>query len=158
MPSIDPSAFIAPTATVLFDVTVGARASLWYGVVARGDTERIVVGEDTNIQDLSVLHADPGMPCLIGNQVSVGHRAIIHGATVEDGALIGMGATVLNRAVIGAGSVVAAGALVPEGMVVEAGTLVVGSPARLVRRVDGELARRRDATWRHYVELAGRHR
>ena len=158
MPSIDPSAFIAPTATVLFDVTVGARASLWYGVVARGDTERIVVGEDTNIQDLSVLHADPGMPCLIGNQVSVGHRAIIHGATVEDGALIGMGATVLNRAVIGAGAVVAAGALVPEGMVVEAGTLVVGSPARLVRRVDGELARRRDATWRHYVELAGRHR
>ena len=158
MPHIDPSAFIAPNATVLFDVTVGARSSLWYGVVARGDTERIVVGADSNIQDLTVLHADPGVPCLIGNRVSVGHRAIIHGATIGDGALIGMGAIVLNRAIVGEGAVVGSGALVPEVMVIDPGTLVVGSPARMVRPVDDELARRRDATWPHYVELAGKHR
>ncbi len=158
MPTIDPTAFIAPNATVLFDVTVGPRSSIWYGVVVRGDTERIVVGADCNIQDLSVLHADPGVPCIIGDRVSVGHRAIVHGATVGDGALIGMGAIVLNGAVIGPGAVVAAGALVPEGRVIEPEMLVVGSPARVVRRVAGELARRREATWRHYAELAGKHR
>lgn len=158
MPHVHPTAFIAPTATVLFDVTIGPRSSLWYGVVARGDTERIVVGADCNVQDLSVLHADPGVPCVLGDRVSVGHRAIIHGATVGEGALIGMGAIVLNRAVIGPGAVVAAGALVPEGMVVEPEMLVVGSPARVARRVDPDLAARRDATWRHYAELAGRHR
>ncbi len=158
MPHVDPTAFIAPTATVLFDVTVGPRASLWYGVVARGDTEKIVVGAECNIQDLSVLHADPGQPCILGERVSVGHRAIVHGATVGAGALIGMGAIVLNGAVIGPGAVVGAGALVPEGMVVEPEMLVVGTPARVVRRVEGELARRRDATWRHYVELAEKQR
>lgn len=158
MPHIDPSAFIAPGATVVFDVTVGPRSSLWYGVVARGDTDRIVVGADTNIQDLSVLHCDEGVPCLLGDRVSVGHRAVVHGATVGDGALIGMGAIVLNGAMVGPGAVVGAGALVPEGMMIEADTLVVGSPARVVRRVDAALAARRDATWRHYVDLAGRHR
>jgi carbonic anhydrase/acetyltransferase-like protein (isoleucine patch superfamily) len=157
MPHVHPSAFISPTATVLFDVTVGPRSSLWYGVVARGDTDRIVIGADCNIQDLTVLHCDAGAPCLLGDRVSVGHRAIVHGATVGDGALIGMGAIVLSGAVIGAGAVVGAGALVPEGMVVAADTLVVGSPARVVRPVDPALARRRDATWPHYVELARRH-
>lgn len=157
-PIIAPSAFIAPNATVLFDVTIGARTSIWYNVVIRGDAERIVIGDECNIQDLTMIHADSGLPCIIGNRVSVGHRAILHGCTVGEGALIGMGAIVLNGAVIGAGAVVAAGALVTEGTVVEPDTLVVGAPARVVRPVEGELAARRDATWRHYVEQAERHR
>jgi carbonic anhydrase/acetyltransferase-like protein (isoleucine patch superfamily) len=157
-PVIAPSAFIAPNATVLFDVTIGERTSIWYNVVIRGDADRIVIGNECNIQDLAMIHADAGVPCLIGNRVSVGHRAIVHGCTVGEGALIGMGAIILNGAVIGAGAVIAAGALVTEGMVVEPDTLVVGSPARVKRRVDGELAARRDATWRHYLEQADRHR
>lgn len=158
MPRIHPTAFIAPNATVRFDVTIGPDASVWYGVVIRGDAERVVLGAECNIQDLSVLHADPGFPCILGDRVSVGHRAIVHGAVVGEGALIGMGAVVLNGAVIGPGAVVAAGALVPEGMEVPAGMLAVGMPARVVRPVDGELAARRDATAGHYVAQARRHR
>jgi carbonic anhydrase/acetyltransferase-like protein (isoleucine patch superfamily) len=123
----------------------------------RGDADRIVIGNECNIQDLTMVHVDTGVPCLLGNRVSVGHSAIVHGCTVGDGALIGMGAIVLNGAVIGAGAVVGAGALVPEGMIVEPDTLVVGSPARVVRRVDAALAERREATWRHYIVQAGRH-
>jgi carbonic anhydrase/acetyltransferase-like protein (isoleucine patch superfamily) len=158
MTTIAPSAFIAPNATVLGDVTIGADASIWYGSVVRGDLEAITIGEGSNIQDLSVLHADPGLPCRIGRHVGVGHRAILHGCEVEDGCLIGMGSIVLNGAVIGAGSVVAAGALVPEGMRVPPGSLVMGVPGRIVRTVDAELAARASATCRRYVELARRHR
>jgi carbonic anhydrase/acetyltransferase-like protein (isoleucine patch superfamily) len=157
MPTIDPSAWIAPNATVLFDVTIGARCSIWYQTVIRGDADRVVIGEDTNIQDLSVVHVDEGVPCLIGARVSVGHRAILHGCTIGDGALIGMGAIVLTGAVVGPGAVVGAGALIREGQVVEPDTLVVGSPARRVRAVDAALAARREATWRHYVAQRERH-
>ena len=99
--SINPTAFIASTATVLGDVSIGARSSVWFGSVIRGDTERIVIGDETNVQDASVIHADPGLPCQIGNRVTLGHAAIVHGATVQDDVMIGIRATVLNGAVIG---------------------------------------------------------
>jgi carbonic anhydrase/acetyltransferase-like protein (isoleucine patch superfamily) len=151
-PVIAQSAWIAPTATVIGDVQIGANASVWYGAVIRGDADRIVIGARSNIQDLSVVHVDVGMPCIIGDEVTVGHRAIIHACTLADGAMIGMGAIVLNGAVVCNGAVVGAGALVPEGFIVPAGTLVVGSPCRVVRPVDDALSSRVQATWRHYVD------
>lgn len=158
MPQIAETAFIAPTATVIFDVTVGERSSIWYGTVIRGDADQVRIGADTNIQDLSVVHVDDGVPCMIGDRVSVGHGAIIHGCTLEDDSLIGMGAIVLNHAVVGRGAVVGAGAVVPEGFVVPPNMLAVGVPCRLVREVDAELADRRTATWQHYVAMQVRHR
>ncbi len=155
---IDPTSWIAPNATVLGDVTLGARASIWYGCVVRGDTDKIQIGAETNIQDLTMVHVDEGVPCTIGARVGVGHRAILHGCTVEDECLIGMGAVILNRAVIGTGSVVAAGAVVPEGMIVPPGSLVMGVPGRVVRKVDDVLRGRITGTWKHYVEEAGKHR
>src|SRR5919109_1492486 len=106
---IDPTAWIAPNATVLGDVTLGARASIWYGCVVRGDTDKIRIGAETNIQDLTMVHVDEGVPCTIGERVGVGHRAILHGCTVEDECLIGMGSILLNDVWIGAGSVGPAG-------------------------------------------------
>lgn len=114
-PKVDAEVFVAPTASVVGDVTLHAGASVWYGAVLRGDVERISVGADSNVQDNCTLHADPGFPVTVGERVSIGHNAVVHGATVEDDCLIGMGATVLNGAVIGAGSLVAAQALVPQG-------------------------------------------
>ena len=157
MTKISDSAWIAPTATVLGDVTIGARSSIWYGTVIRGDADIVTIGEDCNIQDLSMVHVDTGVPCTIGNRVSIGHRAIIHGCTLGDGVLVGMGAVILNGAIVGEGAVVAAGALVPEGVEVAPGKLVVGMPARVVRAVDDELAARREATWQHYVAQSRRH-
>jgi carbonic anhydrase/acetyltransferase-like protein (isoleucine patch superfamily) len=156
-PTIAPTAWVAPGATVIGAVELGAESSVWYGCVLRGDNDRIVVGPGSNIQDLTTIHVDAGVPCLIGARVSVGHRAILHGCTVMDGALIGMGAIILNGAVIEPGAVVAAGALVPEGRVIEAGMLAMGSPARPTRAVDEALAGRRDGTWSHYVTQARRH-
>ena len=157
-PTIDPTAWVAPNATLLGDVTLGARASIWYGCVVRGDTDRITIGAETNIQDLTMVHVDEGVPCIVGNDVTVGHRAILHGCIIEDECLIGMGAVLLNRAVIGTGSVVAAGAVVPEGMVVPPGSLVMGVPGKVVRPVDAELKKRIESTWRHYVEQSRLHR
>ena len=153
-----PSYWIAPNATVLGDVTLGAESSIWYGCVVRGDTARIVIGAQTNIQDLTMVHVDEGVRCTIGARVGVGHRAILHGCTVEDECLIGMGAVVLNRAVIGTGSVVAAGTVVPEGMIVPPGSLVMGVPGRVIRPVDEVLRARITETWRHYVTEAAKHR
>jgi len=155
---IDPSAFIAPGACVLGDVTLGPRVSVWYGAVLRGDMDRIVVGEATNIQDGTIVHVDAGRPALIGARVGVGHRAILHGCTVEDECLIGMGSVLLNGVVIGLGSMVAAGAVVREGMTVPPGSLVMGVPARVARPVDDELRARIRETWQHYVGEAQRHR
>jgi carbonic anhydrase/acetyltransferase-like protein (isoleucine patch superfamily) len=137
-PEIDPEAFVAPTACVIGDVVLCAGASVWYGAVVRGDTERISVGASANVQDNATLHADPGFPVTVGERVSIGHNAVVHGATVGDDCLIGMGATVLNGAVIGAGSLVAAQALVPQGMVVPPGSLVAGVPARVKRELTAE--------------------
>ena len=135
---IDPTAFIHPLAFVCGDVTLGAHASVWPFAVIRADSDRIVVGADTNVQDGAVLHTDPGLVCSLGARVVVGHRAIVHGATVEDDVLVGMGAIVLNRAVIGAGSIVAAGALVTEGTTIPPNSLVVGAPGRVVRSTTDE--------------------
>jgi carbonic anhydrase/acetyltransferase-like protein (isoleucine patch superfamily) len=132
---IDPSAFIAPGAVVVGDVTIGAEASVWFGAVARGDIQAIVIGPRTSVQDGCVLHVDTDFPCLLGAGITLGHGAIIHGATVEDNALIGIGATVLNGAHIGEGSIIAAGALVPPGMIVPPGSMVMGVPGRVVRAV-----------------------
>src|SRR5580704_11848647 len=126
---IDPTAFIAQGAIVLGDVVIGGGSSVWYNSVLRGDTDRITIGAETNIQDLSMIHADPGVQCVVGNRVTVGHRVILHGCLVEDDCLIGMGAVLLNGARIGSGSVIGAGALVLENTDVPAGSLVLGFPA-----------------------------
>ena len=156
--NIHATAWIAPGAVVLGDVALGERASVWYGSVLRGDNDRIVIGAETNLQDGTIVHVDEGVPCIVGRRVGVGHRALLHGCTVEDECLIGMASTILNRAVIGTGSVVAAGALVPEGMQVPSGSLVMGVPGRVVRPVDAPLRERIEMTWRHYVAQMERHR
>lgn len=143
---------------MLGDVTLRARSSVWYGAVLRGDVDAIVLGEASNLQDGTIVHVDSGLPARIGARVGVGHRAILHGCTVEDDCLIGMGSVLLNGVHIGTGSVVAAGAVVPEGTHVPPGSLVVGVPARVTRRVDEGLRERIEDTWRHYVEEAKRHR
>jgi carbonic anhydrase/acetyltransferase-like protein (isoleucine patch superfamily) len=158
VPSLGAGAWVAPSADVLGDVTIGPDASVWYQCVLRGDIARIVVGEGTNIQDLTMVHVDVDRPCRIGASVGVGHRAVLHGCDVEDGCLIGMGAVVLSHAVIGSGSVVAAGAVVPEGMRVPPGQLVVGIPARVVRPVDDGLRDRIRSTVEHYRALKELHR
>ena len=158
MPSIHPTAFIASTAAVMGDVTLGEDASVWYGAVLRGDMAAIVIGSQSNIQDGTIVHVDEGVPCSIGRRVGVGHRVILHGCTVEDDCLVAMGSILLNGALIGSGSVVAAGALVPEGMRVPPGSLVMGVPGRIVRSVDPALSDRVAATWRHYVEEARAHK
>jgi carbonic anhydrase/acetyltransferase-like protein (isoleucine patch superfamily) len=155
---IHPTAFIAPTAAVMGDVTIGEDASVWYGAVLRGDMAPIVIGAQTNIQDGTIVHVDDGVPCTVGRRVGVGHRVILHGCTVGDECLIAMGSVLLNGVTIGAGSVVAAGAVLPEGMQVPPGSLVMGVPGRIVRPVDQALAKRVAATWAHYVEEARDHR
>jgi carbonic anhydrase/acetyltransferase-like protein (isoleucine patch superfamily) len=157
-PVIHPTAFIASTAAVMGDVTVGANASVWYGAVLRGDMAPIVIGAHSNIQDGSVVHVDEEIPCHVGQRVGVGHRVILHGCTIEDDCLIAMGSVLLNGVIIGSGSVVAAGAVVPEGMRVPPKSLVMGVPGRIVRPVDHALAERAAATWRHYVEEAKAHK
>ena len=143
---------------MLGDVTLAARVSVWYGAVLRGDTAPIRVGEASNVQDGSIIHVDEGLPATIGARVGIGHRAVLHGCTVEDECLIGMGSILLNDVWIGTGSVVAAGAVVPEGMEVPPGSLVVGVPGRVVRPVDATLQQRIRGTWEHYVAEAERHR
>lgn len=133
VPQVAASAWVAPTATLIGRVSVGEGASIWYGVVVRGDREQITVGARSNLQDNVVCHADPGSPLTVGEGVTVGHAAILHGCTVHAGSLVGMGATVLNDAVIGAGSMVAAAALVTEGVHVPPGSLVAGVPGKVRR-------------------------
>lgn len=157
-PRVDVEAFVAPTASVIGDVTLGAGASVWYGAVVRGDVETITVGARANVQDNVTLHADPGFPVTIGERVSIGHNAVVHGATVEDDCLIGMGATVLNGAVIGAGSLVAAQALVPQGMVVPAGSLVAGVPAKVRRELSAEEREGVTLNGTLYADLAQAHK
>lgn len=154
----DDFAFIAAGAIVLGDVQLGRDVSVWYNTVIRGDTERIVIGDESNIQDLSMVHADPGVPCIVGRRVTVGHRVILHGCTVEDECMIGMGAILLNRVRVGRGSIVGAGAVLTEGTEVPPGSLVLGLPGKVVRAVDDDGLRRIDHAWRHYVAQAAIHR
>lgn len=132
-PSLSEGAWAAPSADLIGDVRLGARASVWFGAVIRADNTPIIIGADSNVQDGAVGHSDPGAPLTIGAGVTVGHQAILHGCTVRDGALIGMGARILNGAVIGERSLVGAGALVTEGKIFEPQMLIVGSPARAIR-------------------------
>ena len=155
---IDPTAFIHETAVVIGDVHLGARASIWPTAVLRADTDRIEVGEDSNVQDGAVLHCDEGIPCIVGKRVTIGHRAIVHGALVQDDALIGMGAVVLNKVVVGRGSLVGAGAVVSEGTVIPPDSLVLGVPAKVVKTLSPEQRQRLAAGHAAYVELGARHR
>ncbi|WP_329396886.1 gamma carbonic anhydrase family protein [Streptomyces melanogenes] len=157
-PRVDPAAFTAPTAVVLGEVTLAAGASVWYHTVLRADCGPIVLGADSNIQDNCTVHVDPGFPVTVGERVSVGHNAVLHGCTVEDDVLIGMGATVLNGAVIGAGSLVAAQALVPQGMVVPPGSLVAGVPAKVRRELTDEEREGLKVNALMYLGLAKDHR
>ncbi|HXO84661.1 MAG TPA: gamma carbonic anhydrase family protein, partial [Gemmatimonadales bacterium] len=157
-PKVHPTAFIAPGAVVMGDVTLGPRSSVWYQAVLRGDMAPIVIGEATNLQDGTIVHVDEGKPARIGARVGVGHRVILHACTVEDECLIGMGSILLNDVHVGTGSVIAAGAVVTEGMRIPPGSLVMGVPARVVRHVDDGLRARIKGTWEHYVAEAERHR
>ncbi|NLU83731.1 gamma carbonic anhydrase family protein [Rhodococcus sp. HNM0569] len=134
-PDVDDTAWVADSATVVGRVTIGAGVGVFYSAVVRGDMDAIVIGDDSNIQDGAVLHADPGKPLTMGKRISVGHNATLHGCTIEDDVLIGMGATVLNGAKIGAGSLIAAGALVTEGVEVPPGSLVAGVPGKVRREL-----------------------
>lgn len=157
-PRIAASAYVDPAATVIGQVEIGERASVWPSVTLRGDIEPIRIGDGTNIQDGTVMHTDRGFPATLGNRVTVGHAAVLHGCTIEDEALIGIGAIVLNGARIGRGAVVAAGALVPEGMQVAPGTLVMGTPAKPRREVSAEEQERFRRAVEGYMERAQYHR
>ncbi|MBG6180382.1 gamma carbonic anhydrase family protein [Arthrobacter sp. CAN_A1] len=157
-PTISDSCFVAPTASIIGDVVLGADSSAFYGVSVRGDTAAIRVGDGTNLQDNVVIHADPDFPTTVGDRVSIGHTAVVHGCTIGDDCLIGMSATVMNGAVIGAGSLVAAGALVLEGMQVPPRSLVAGVPAKVRRELtDSEFEKVRQNAASYQV-LAESHR
>ncbi len=132
-PDVKAARFIAPDVALAGDVTLGQDVTLWFGVVARAEYSQVTIGARTNVQDGTVLHADPGAACTVGEDVTIGHRAVIHGCTIEDGVLVGMGAVVLNNAVVGAGSLVAAGAVVKEGAIIPPNSLVAGVPAKVIK-------------------------
>jgi carbonic anhydrase/acetyltransferase-like protein (isoleucine patch superfamily) len=149
------SAFVARGAVVVGDVELGEEASVWFATVLRGDTERIRVGARSNVQDGTVIHADPGFPCLIGEAVTVGHRCVVHGAVVGDRCLIGMSSTLMNGAEIGEECIIGAGSLITEKKRIPPRSLVLGAPAKVVRPLsEAELLHLREAA-EHYVE-AGR--
>jgi carbonic anhydrase/acetyltransferase-like protein (isoleucine patch superfamily) len=158
MPTIHPTAFVHAGAFVLGDVTLGARVSVWPTAVLRGDTAPITVGEDCSVQDGTVVHVDFGVPCTIGARVGIGHRAVIHGATVESDCLIGMGAILLNRVVVRSGSIIGAGAVCPEGMEVPRNSLVLGVPGRVVRQTTEAERQRIAKTIEAYLLLQEEHR
>jgi carbonic anhydrase/acetyltransferase-like protein (isoleucine patch superfamily) len=153
-PNVAPSAYVDPGAHLIGDVTIGARASVWPTATLRGDNEPIRIGEETNIQEGCILHTDKGFPVILGERVTVGHAAVIHGAIVEDDGLIGIGALILNGARVGRGAVVAAGTLVPEGMQVEPGMVVMGTPAKPRRPVTAEERERFREGVAHYADRA----
>jgi len=156
-PALGEGAWVAPSADVIGDVRLGARASVWFGAIIRADNTPIIFGEESNFQDGAIGHSDPGVPLAIGARVTVGHQAILHGCTISDDCLIGMGARILNGAFLGPECLVGAGALITEGKRFEEGGLIVGSPARLVRPLtDPEKAALRLSA-AHYAEKAARY-
>ena len=152
------SAFIHPLAYVTGDVTIGPRVSIWPFASIRGDTDAITIGDESNVQDGCVLHCDEGVPCHVGKRVGIGHRAIVHGAFVEDDVLIAMGAILLNGVRVGTGSIIGAGAVVREGFVVPPNSLVLGVPGRIVRETTIEERARISRTVKSYVEMQERYR
>lgn len=153
-PILAPGAWVAPSADLIGDVRLGARASVWFGAIIRADNTPIILGDETNFQDGAIGHSDAGFPLTIGARVTVGHQAILHGCAVDDEALIGMGARILNGAVIGAQCIVGAGALVTEGKSFEPRSLIVGSPARAVRTLSDEQVAMLRLSAAHYAEKA----
>lgn len=156
-PSVAAGVFIAPGAVVLGAVGLGAQSSVWYGSVLRGDINRIIVGPQSNVQDGSVLHVSDDFACVLGERVSVGHRAVVHACTVGDEVLVGMGAIIMDGAQVGPRSIVAAGSLVTKGMIIPEGSLVVGSPARVVRALTPEERAANATLALKYVEIARRY-
>lgn len=157
IPEVDPSAFVASSAEVIGDVSLGADASIWFGTVIRGDTDRISVGAGSNIQDTCVLHADKGFPLTIGERVTVGHQVMLHGCTIGDESLIGIGAVVLNGARIGKHCLVGARSLVTEGKEFPDGSLILGSPAKVVRQLTPEQIAILQRSAEHYMANARRY-
>lgn len=157
-PQVAPSAWIADSAQVIGNVTLGPDASVWFGCVLRGDTESMSVGEGSNIQDLTVMHADYGMPLTVGKHVTVGHKVMLHGCTIGDESLIGIGAVVLNGARIGKNCLVGAGSLVTEGKEFPDGSMIMGTPARVVRQLTPEQIEGLRNSARHYIENARKFR
>lgn len=159
LPKIAQSAYIDPSAQVIGDVTLGERSSVWCGAVLRGDVNRIVLGEDTNIQDNSVLHGElDKYPVILGSRVTVGHMVVLHGCVVEDDCLVGIGAIILNGAKVGRGSVIAAGALVPEEMEIPPESLVMGMPAKVKRPVSEEEKARFKENAQRYIRYREEYR
>jgi len=150
-PEIDDTAFVADSCTLIGKVTLEAHASVWYGATLRGDNERITIGENSNVQEGTVMHTDMGFPLTLGKNVTVGHQAMLHGCTVGDGSLIGIQAVILNGARIGKGCLVGAGALVTEGKEFPDGSLILGSPAKVVRTLTQEDLQRLEASAASYV-------
>ncbi len=146
--------YVAPTAVLVGDVSVAEGGSVWHGAVLRGDFDAVSVGADSNVQDNAVLHVDRGMPCRIGDHVTVGHAAVVHGSVVEDECLIGMNATINSGSRIGTGSLIAAGAVLRENAEIPAGSVVAGVPGKVLRKVDEVLARRIELSWKIYRDLA----
>ena len=157
-PAIHDSAWVADSAAVIGNVTLSEDSSVWFGVVIRGDTETITVGKGTNIQDNSVLHADHGMPLVIGDNVTVGHQVMLHGCTIGDGSLIGIQAVVLNGAKIGKNCLVGAGALVTEGKEFPDGCMILGSPAKAVRQLSEAQIEGLKMSAQHYIDNARRYK
>jgi len=157
-PQLGDDAWVAPNATVIGDVHLGAKASIWWNATLRGDNDPIHIGENSNIQDGSVLHTDEGVPMHIGANVTVGHLVMLHGCTVGDGSLIGIGSIVLNGAVIGKNSIVGANTLIPEGKIYPDRVLIVGSPGKVVRELSDEEVGRLSHAADHYVNNARRYR
>ena len=156
-PQLAERAWAAPSADLIGDVRLGARASVWFGAVIRADNTPIVIGEDSNLQDGAIGHSDPGAPLTVGARVTIGHQAIVHGCTIADDCLIGMGARILNGAAIGAESLVGAGALVTEGKSFEGGSLIVGVPARAVRPLSDAEKEAIRVSAAHYADKAERY-
>jgi len=154
MPKLHESCFVAPTADVIGDVTVGENSSIWYKAVLRGDKNKIVIGSNTNIQDGTIVHVADTYPTIIGNNVTVGHGAIIHGCTIKDDAFIGMGAIILDGAIIGEGALIGAGALVTEGKEIPPYSLAVGVPAKVVKQLSQEYIEMARDRALEYAELA----
>ena len=151
-PKIDPSAYIAENATIIGNVSIEKNSSVWFNCVLRGDSDKISIGQKTNIQDLTICHCDPGAPLIIGNRVTVGHRSIIHGCFIEDYCLIGMGAIVMNHAKIGRGSIIAAGAVILENTEIPPYSLVVGTPGKVKKTFDKDVIDRNNKIALSYYE------
>jgi carbonic anhydrase/acetyltransferase-like protein (isoleucine patch superfamily) len=158
MPTIHPTAFVHKLAYLSGQITLGPRVSIWPFVSIRGDNDVVTIDEDTNVQDGCVIHVDDGVPCHIGKRVGIGHRAIVHGAVIEDDVLIGMGAILLNGVRVGSGSIIGAGAVVREGMHVPANSLVLGVPGRVMRETTMQERDRISRTVMNYVAMQERYR